>query len=211
MGRVDRGQRERPRRDRRRTGARHAPRAGRRDRRQGHQHDGRAGHRDRISAPRLLPDARSGARMAAGRRRDAHGGRLPEPRARLSGRTARGAAAFLPRGVRVGGPIELAGAGVPDRLVMRAAIWMLAGAAMIAAAPIALTPLVDRRRRDALRRVVPAVASILDAHGVDYWADFGTLLGIRREQDIILGDKDADVSVLASEKPKILELRDAFG
>lgn len=93
---------------------------------------------------------------------------------------------------------------------MPIAIWIAGGAAAVGLAPLALTPLVDRRRRNALRRLVPAVCGILDAHGVTYWADFGTLLGFRREGDIILSDKDADLSILASDKPKILALGDPF-
>jgi hypothetical protein len=69
---------------------------------------------------------------------------------------------------------------------------------------------IDRRRRSALRRVVPAVCRGLDAHGIDYWADFGTLLGYRREADIILSDKDADLCVRAAEKPRILSLEREF-
>jgi hypothetical protein len=80
----------------------------------------------------------------------------------------------------------------------------------IAAAPLALTPMIDRRRRAALRSLVPAVCGVLDAHGIDYWLDFGTLLGFRREGDIILSDKDADLSVLAEEKPRIVALAPAF-
>jgi hypothetical protein len=83
-------------------------------------------------------------------------------------------------------------------------------AVALAVAPLALTPHFDRRRRRALRRVVPAVCAVLDAHGVDYWADFGTLLGFHRDRDIILGDKDADLSAMVSEKPKVLALADAF-
>jgi hypothetical protein len=80
----------------------------------------------------------------------------------------------------------------------------------VAAAPLVLTPLVDRRRRAALRRLVPGVCGVLDAHGIDYWADFGTLLGFRREADIIKSDKDADLSVMAEEKARIIGLAPAF-
>lgn len=93
------------------------------------------------------------------------------------------------------------------------AIWIVGGAGAVGAvgaAPLALTPVIDRLRRDALRRLVPAACAVLDAHAIDYWADFGTLLGFRRDGDIILGDKDADLSVMADEKPKILALEGAF-
>jgi len=86
---------------------------------------------------------------------------------------------------------------------------MVAGMVAIAA-PLALTPFVDRRRRTALRRLVPAACAVLNAHGIDYWADFGTLLGFRRERDIISSDKDADLSVMADQKPRIVALAPAF-
>ena len=89
-------------------------------------------------------------------------------------------------------------------------IRMLGAVVAVAAAPLALTPIVDRRRRAALRRLVPNVCAILDAHGIDYWADFGTLLGFRREADIISSDKDADLSVMADEKARIVALAPAF-
>jgi hypothetical protein len=89
-------------------------------------------------------------------------------------------------------------------------IRIVGAAILVGFAPLALTPLVDRRRRDALRRIVPAVCGVLDADGVDYWADFGTLLGFRREQDIILSDKDADLCVMRDEQPRILALAPAL-
>jgi len=94
--------------------------------------------------------------------------------------------------------------------LMQLLLEALACATVVAAAPLALTPAFDRRRRGALRRIVPAVCRVLDRHAVDYWADFGTLLGFYRERDVILSDKDADLCVLDSEKPKILALADEF-
>jgi len=61
---------------------------------------------------------------------------------------------------------------------------------------LALTPLLDRFRRRALRRVLRDVAEVLRAREVTYWSDFGTLLGLVRDGDIILGDKDVDLCVL---------------
>jgi len=88
--------------------------------------------------------------------------------------------------------------------------WTFGG--LIAAAFLLrlITPVFDLRRRDALRRIVKDGADALREGGVDYWCDFGTLLGLHREHDIILGDKDADFCVLAPEKDRLLSLRDAF-
>eukprot|EP00877_Chromochloris_zofingiensis_P004134 jgi/Chrzof1/13721/Cz08g09150.t1 len=50
-------------------------------------------------------------------------------------------------------------------------------------------------RRRSLRHLLCTVAPVLDDLGVPYWADFGTLLGMYREKDIILHDNDVDIVV----------------
>lgn len=51
-------------------------------------------------------------------------------------------------------------------------------------------------RRKLLRDIFLAVVPILNHAKVDYWADFGTLLGLHREGDLILHDNDVDVVLL---------------
>ena len=46
-----------------------------------------------------------------------------------------------------------------------------------------------------LRRLAIHLFHALNAANVDYWVDFGTLLGIYREGDLIRGDNDVDVCV----------------
>jgi len=75
---------------------------------------------------------------------------------------------------------------------------------------LALTPAIDAYRRAALRRLVPGICAVLEAHAIDYWCDFGTLLGFYRERDIIRGDKDADLGILESERPRLMALAGAF-
>jgi len=75
---------------------------------------------------------------------------------------------------------------------------------------LALTPAVDAYRRAALRRLVPGICGVLDAHAIDYWCDFGTLLGLYRERDIILGDKDADLGIFESERTRLMALAGAL-
>jgi hypothetical protein len=94
---------------------------------------------------------------------------------------------------------------------------MLIGAALAAAAAaailiglLAMTPVVDRYRQRILRRCLRDVATVLNAHGVDYWLDFGTLLGFHREHDVIRADYDVDVSMLESGKPALLACADAL-
>ena len=48
-------------------------------------------------------------------------------------------------------------------------------------------------KRCILRTLAVDVIVTLNKYNVDYWVDFGTLLGIIREQDIIFGDNDVDV------------------
>jgi hypothetical protein len=91
-------------------------------------------------------------------------------------------------------------------LVVTLAIVIAAAAAVL----LALTPIIDAHRRAVLRRVVRDVCRIFEAHHVDYWCDFGTLLGFYRECDIINGDKDADFSILQTEKPRIMALADVL-
>lgn len=78
------------------------------------------------------------------------------------------------------------------------------------AAFVALTPAIDRYRRAALRRCLRDTCDVLNAHGIRYWCDFGTLLGLVREGDLILGDKDVDLCIAADEKPRVMELQAAF-
>jgi len=91
--------------------------------------------------------------------------------------------------------------------ILIAALGVIVGVAFLI---LALTPVVDAHRRLALRRALPEVCRVFEAAGVDYWCDFGTLLGYYRESDIIRGDKDVDLSALMTEKPKILALADVF-
>ena len=50
-------------------------------------------------------------------------------------------------------------------------------------------------RRYILRYLLKHVATELNKTNIKYWIDFGTLLGIYREHDIILYDNDVDICV----------------
>ena len=89
---------------------------------------------------------------------------------------------------------------------MPLAVEITALAVLLAVGVFALTPAIDRRRQRVLRHVVADVCRVLDEYDVDYWCDFGTLLGLYRDGDIIGGDKDADLCILASEKPRVMAL-----
>jgi hypothetical protein len=90
------------------------------------------------------------------------------------------------------------------------AIRAVSALAALAVGLLALTPAIDLRRQRALRRAVADVCRVFADHGIDYWCDFGTLLGFYRDADIIRSDKDADLSIMASEKPRIMALAAAF-
>jgi hypothetical protein len=56
-----------------------------------------------------------------------------------------------------------------------------------------LYTLYDQRER--IRRLFIDLTKNFENEGVIYWVDFGTLLGITRDGDIIFGDNDADVCI----------------
>jgi hypothetical protein len=53
-----------------------------------------------------------------------------------------------------------------------------------------------RLRRASLRRCMLDVRAALEAEGLTYWLDFGSLLGIHRDGDLILHDNDVDFACL---------------
>ena len=50
-------------------------------------------------------------------------------------------------------------------------------------------------RRKSIRDNLKTIVKILNDTSINYWLDFGTLLGIVRENDIIWGDLDCDICV----------------
>jgi len=50
--------------------------------------------------------------------------------------------------------------------------------------------------RDNLRKIAVNTIKLFNKYNVEYWVDFGTLLGIIRENDIILGDNYVDICIL---------------
>lgn len=66
-----------------------------------------------------------------------------------------------------------------------------------------------KMRREYLRRMARETIDIFNNQGVDYWVDYGTLLGIVRENDIIEHDNDVDICVMNTPENHIL-LHKAF-
>lgn len=55
-----------------------------------------------------------------------------------------------------------------------------------------------------LRTVVRDASAALNKHDLKYWWDFGTLLGIQRNGDIIWTEVDADISIMLEDRNRIL-------
>ena len=53
----------------------------------------------------------------------------------------------------------------------------------------------EARQQALLRCMAVSTISAFNDSGVQYWLDFGTLLGVIREGDIILGDNDVDICI----------------
>jgi hypothetical protein len=51
-------------------------------------------------------------------------------------------------------------------------------------------------QRKIIRNLFIKTIKNLDKYNIEYWVDFGTLLGIERDKDIILGDNDADICIV---------------
>ncbi|KAL4449435.1 hypothetical protein ABPG77_007079 [Micractinium sp. CCAP 211/92] len=77
-----------------------------------------------------------------------------------------------------------------------------------AAAWLALRTTIEvfhRSRRAFLRQLLFDVSAALQDLGQDHWLDFGCLLGVHRDGDLILTDNDIDLAVLNPDWPSLLE------
>ena len=50
--------------------------------------------------------------------------------------------------------------------------------------------------RRSIRNLFISLIKNLENANVEYWIDYGTLLGITRDKDIIMGDNDADICII---------------
>lgn len=66
------------------------------------------------------------------------------------------------------------------------------------------------RAREEARGLLLDVVDVLNAAGIDYMLDSGTLLGIMREGDLIPWDNDIDITIPARELPKLLGVLKVF-
>jgi phosphorylcholine metabolism protein LicD len=68
----------------------------------------------------------------------------------------------------------------------------------------------DNLRQQNIRHILTETCKIFNKYNLEYWVDYGSLLGIHRNKDIIKGDLDADISIVG-EDPKLMdEISKAF-
>lgn len=65
----------------------------------------------------------------------------------------------------------------------------------------------QERARTRLRELYLTLNQFLQDLEVDYWLAYGTLLGYHRESDLILGDHDIDVALLARDYQKVKDFQ----
>ena len=54
-----------------------------------------------------------------------------------------------------------------------------------------------------LRKLFIKSIQIFNNNNIEYWVDFGTLLGIHREKDIIIGDNDCDICIWEKDQDRV--------
>ena len=62
-------------------------------------------------------------------------------------------------------------------------------------------------RRMIIRNLLIKLINEFEKQQIKYWVDFGSLLGIAREQDIIIGDNDGDVCILEDDQENTLKVK----
>lgn len=57
--------------------------------------------------------------------------------------------------------------------------------------------------KDLATKLLSDVVAALDRHGVEYWLDYGTLLGAVRQNDFIDDDMDIDIGIFADQTDRL--------
>ena len=60
-----------------------------------------------------------------------------------------------------------------------------------------------RKRQETGLYILKELIKACDSAGIDYWLDFGTLLGAKRHGKFIPWDDDVDVSIISNDMPKL--------
>ncbi len=84
-------------------------------------------------------------------------------------------------------------------------IFLIVGiiiASIILIVHFAVEPGVVAGRQAVLRQLLKDTSTLFNEQKVDYWLDYGTLLGIEREGDIILNDRDVDIGIWKKDQDK---------
>jgi hypothetical protein len=53
--------------------------------------------------------------------------------------------------------------------------------------------------------VLEALLTVAEKHNIQVWADYGTLLGLKRDKGVILWDYDADLGMFDVDRERLLE------
>jgi phosphorylcholine metabolism protein LicD len=61
-----------------------------------------------------------------------------------------------------------------------------------------------------MKRLLSDTVSILEKNGIKYWLDFGTLLGVIRDKELIAWDHDADICISGEDVEKFLTIKNNF-
>ena len=64
---------------------------------------------------------------------------------------------------------------------------------------ISIRKIIQNNLRNLFMKSIP----IFNDNNIEYWVDFGTLLGVHRENDIIIGDNDCDICIWEKDEDKI--------
>ena len=69
------------------------------------------------------------------------------------------------------------------------------------------TTAANLEKQDCIRSLVTRVSTVLTENNIPHFAFYGTLLGLHRGKDIILGDDDGDVCVRAEDAAKVFNAK----
>lgn len=64
--------------------------------------------------------------------------------------------------------------------------------------------------REKIRELLYFTVELFEKHNIDYWLDYGTLLGAVREGGFFSHDEDADISTFVENREKVEGLKDEF-
>ena len=93
--------------------------------------------------------------------------------------------------------------------ISKSCIWLLTITSIIIVVYGVNRLVYHHNRRKHLRLIAVTTLKLFNKYNIDYWIDFGTLLGVIRDNDIIYKDNDVDIVIVDSkdnhEKMKLVK------